>query len=144
MPVEPENAEFAQTVAESFSRQTLMRTIGAELSRIERGEVDIELPFRSDLAQQHGFLHAGMITTIADTACGYAALTLMPPGSEVLSVEFKVNLLAPARGERVIARARIVKSGKTITVCRADVFAGETLVATMLATMMRRLGTTPA
>lgn len=121
-----------------------MRTIGATLAHVGEGEVDIELPFRSDLAQQNGLLHAGIITTIADTACGYAALTLMPPDSDVLSVEFKLNLLSPVRGDRVIARARVIRSGKTITVCRADVFSGETLVATMLATMMRRDGTPSA
>ena len=131
-------------VSRSFARQTLMRTIGATLAHVGEGEVDIELPFRSDLAQQNGLLHAGIITTIADTACGYAALTLMPPDSDVLSVEFKLNLLSPVRGDRVIARARVIRSGKTITVCRADVFSGETLVATMLATMMRRDGTPSA
>jgi uncharacterized protein (TIGR00369 family) len=144
MPVPEWDPELARTIAESFERQGLMKTIGAALIRVAAGEVDIELPFRDDLTQQNGLLHAGVLASIADTACGYAAQSLMPHGSDVVSIEFKLNLLAPARGERAVVRARVVRSGKTITVCRADVFGGETLVATMLATMMRRAGTTPA
>lgn len=119
-------------------RQTLMQTIGAELARVAPGEVDIALPFRSDLGQQHGFLHAAVVTAIADTACGYAALTLMPEGSEVMSVEFKVNLLAPAAGERFVAKARVLRAGKTLTVCMAEVFGDDKLVATLLGTFIRR------
>ena len=120
-------------------RQTLMQTIGAELARIAPGEIEVALAFRPDLGQQHGFLHAAVVTAIADTACGYAALTLMPPESEVLSVEFKLNLLAPAKGARFVARARVVRSGRTLSVCTADVLNDEnTLIATMLATMIRR------
>ena len=119
-----------------------MAFIGATLARIEPGIVEIALGSREDLNQQHGFLHAGIITTIADSACGYAALTLMPADSEVLSVEFKVNLLRPARGERFLARAEVLKPGRTLTVTRADVFAitGEsrTLVAAMQGTMIRQ------
>jgi uncharacterized protein (TIGR00369 family) len=104
------------------------------------GEVEIRLPFREDLTQQHGFLHAGALTTIADSACGYAALTLMPAGTAVLTAEFKVNLLAPGEGEAVVARGRVLKAGRTLTVCSADVFAvrggEEKLVVTMLATIM--------
>jgi uncharacterized protein (TIGR00369 family) len=118
-----------------------MDLIGAELTRVEPGLVEITLPYRADLAQQHGYLHAGIVTTIADSACGYAAYSLMPANSEVLSVEFKVNLLRPAKGEMFLASAEVVKSGKTLTVVRADVFgldqAGErTLIATMLGTMI--------
>ena len=118
-----------------------MGLIGAELTRIEPGIVEITLPYRTDLAQQHGYLHAGIITTIADSACGYAAYSLMPPESEVLSVEFKVNLLRPAQGEKFLAIAEVVKSGKTLTVVRADVFgvssdAQQQLIATMLGTMI--------
>lgn len=118
-----------------------MGLIGAELSRVEPGLVEIKLPYRSDLAQQHGYLHAGIVATIADSACGYAAYSLMPPKAEVLSVEFKVNLLRPAKGESFLATAEVVKSGKTLTVVRADVFAMDheerrELVATMLGTMM--------
>jgi uncharacterized protein (TIGR00369 family) len=117
-----------------------MSLIGAELTRIEPGNIEITLPYRADLAQQHGYLHAGIVTTIADSACGYAAYSLMPPNSEVLSVEFKVNLLRPAKGEMFSAVAEVVKSGKTLTVVRADVFGIEgdrrDLIATMLGTMI--------
>ena len=119
-----------------------MQLIGAELGSVEDGAVEIVLPFRDDLTQQHGFIHAGVIATIADSACGYAAFTLMPEGSEVLSVEFKTNLLRPARGKQFIAAARVLKPGKTLTVVRCDVFADtqddSNLVATMLATMICR------
>ena len=127
-----------QPVHEVFARQKFMATIGARLARVEPGEVDIELPFSDTLGQQTGVVHAAAITAIADTACGGAALTMWPEGSDVVSIEFKVNLLAPARGEKFIAKAKVLRAGKTITVCRADVFSGEVLVATMLGTMMRR------
>jgi uncharacterized protein (TIGR00369 family) len=135
------NPGFAEKIRASFAKQTLMDLIGAELSRVEPGIVEITLPYRADLAQQDGYLHAGIVTTIADTACGYAAYSLMPAESEVLSVEFKVNLTRPAKGEMFVALAEVVKSGRTLTVVRADVFgvdhSGErVLVATMLATMM--------
>jgi uncharacterized protein (TIGR00369 family) len=134
------NSAFAEEIEESFSRQTIMNLIGANLSRVEPGVVEINLPYRADLAQQHGYLHAGIVTTIADSACGYAAYSLMPPGSEVVSVEFKVNLLRPAKAETFLATAEVIKSGKTLTVVRADVvgITGEQreLVATMLGTMM--------
>ena len=118
-----------------------MGLIGAELTRVEPGLVEITLPYRGDLAQQHGYLHAGIVTTIADSACGYAAYSLMPPDSEVLSVEFKVNLLRPAKGESFSAVAEVVKAGKTLTVVRADVSSVDRedqreLVATMLGTMI--------
>ncbi len=118
-----------------------MTLIGGELTRVEPGVIEITLPYRSDLTQQHGYVHAGIITTIADSACGYAAYTLMPPGSDVLAVEFKVNLMRPAKGETFVARAEVIKSGRTLTVVRADVHAltGEQreLVAIMQGTMMR-------
>lgn len=118
-----------------------MNLIGAELVRVEPGIVEVAVPYRSDLAQQHGYMHAGIVTTIADSAAGYAAYTLMPAGSEVLSVEFKVNLLRPARGKSFLAHAEVIKPGRTLTVARSDVFGiGESgereLVATMLATMI--------
>lgn len=118
-----------------------MDLIGAELSLVEPGVVEITLPYRDDLTQQHGYLHAGVITTIADSAAGYAAYSLMPTGSEVLSVEFKVNLLRPAKGETFVARADVIKPGRTLTVVRADVFSiaengDRELVATMQGTMM--------
>jgi uncharacterized protein (TIGR00369 family) len=134
------NPTFAQEIAQSFNQQTVMALIGAGLTRVEPGIIEITLPYRADLAQQHGYLHAGIVTTIADSACGYAAYSLMPPNSEVLSVEFKVNLLRPAKGEAFCAVAEVVKSGKTLTVVRADVFAIEAdrrdLIATMLGTMI--------
>lgn len=117
-----------------------MATLGARLTHVAPGEVDIEVAMRGDLVQQHGFLHAGVLASAADSACGYAALTLMPPGAAVLSIEFKINLLAPASGDRVVARGRIIRAGKTITVCSGDVTAytgaAERQVATMVATMM--------
>ena len=135
------NPSFADEINESFKRQTIMTLIGAELMRVEPGLIEITLPYRADLAQQHGYLHAGIVTTIADSACGYAAYSLMPPNSEVLSVEFKVNLLRPAKGETFSAVAEVVKPGKTLTVVRADVFGMDhegkrELVATMLGTMI--------
>jgi uncharacterized protein (TIGR00369 family) len=141
MPHKPRNPSFADEIQQSFSKQTIMGLIGAELSRVEPGLIEIQLPYRADLAQQHGYLHAGIVATIADSACGYAAYSLMPPNSEVLSVEFKVNLLRPAKGERFVAMAEVVKSGKTLTVVRADVFGVDRedqrlLIATMLGTMI--------
>lgn len=135
---EAPNPDFELVVRESFACQTLMSTIGAELTRVAPGEVTIELPFRDGLGQQDGFLHAGVVTAIADTACGYAAQTLMSAGRGVLSVEFKLNLLAPAVGERFIAAATVIRAGRTLTVVRADVHAGGKLVATMLGTMIAR------
>lgn len=137
---EPRDPRFESRVRESFERQRVMATIGASLTRVTPGEVVIELPFRADLTQQHGFMHAGIVTTIADSACGYAALSLMVPAAAVLTVEYKVNLVAPARGERMIARGRVLKPGRTLTVCWADVTAREggteRPVATMLSTLM--------
>ncbi len=132
--------EFERRVRASFMNQRVMETIGARLARVGPGEVEIELAYDERLTQQTGFLHAGVVTTVLDSACGYAAFTLMEPGSEVLSIEFKVNLLAPAVGEKLVARASVVKAGRTITVCRADgwmVRDGEEVqVATMVGTMM--------
>ena len=140
MPHETRNPSFADEIKQSFAKQTIMTLIGAELSRVEPGVVEITLPYRPDLAQQHGYLHAGIITTIADSACGYAAYSLMPANSEVLSVEFKVNLLRPAKGETFLTVAEVIKAGKTLTVVRADVFGvkndSRELVATMLGTMI--------
>ena len=127
-------------VRESFAKQTVMATFGATLTRVAPGEIEIELPNSPVLAQQHGFLHAGVLATILDSACGYAAFTLMPADAAVLSVEFKINLLAPAAGERVVARGRVVRSGRNVSVCQADAFAVkdgvEKHVATMVGTMM--------
>lgn len=141
MTRQPSNPGFTEDIQLSFAKQTVMSLIGAELGQIEPGLVEIGIPYRADLAQQDGYLHAGIITTIADSAAGYAAYSLMPPGSRVLSVEFKVNLLRPAQGKSFHARAEVIKPGRTLTVVRADVFGiaesgAEELVATMLGTMM--------
>ena len=118
-----------------------MSTIGARLYSVAAGVVEIELPFRDDLTQQDGYLHAGITTTIVDSACGYAAFSLMPTDSSVLTVEYKVNFVAPARGERFIATGRVVKPGRTLTLCNGEVHAIEgdsrTLVAVIQTTMMR-------
>ena len=118
-----------------------MEKIGAYLIRIAPGQVEIGLKFREDLTQQHGYLHAGIVTTIVDSACGFAAYSLMPPDSEVLTVEYKVNLLAPAKGERFIAIGRVIKPGRTLTVCSGEVIAIEgeekRLIAMMQTTMIR-------
>jgi uncharacterized protein (TIGR00369 family) len=133
----------AARVRASFEKQKVMHLLGATLTGVERGYVEITLPFQEELTQQHGFLHAGIVTTILDSACGYASLSVMPEGAGVLSIEFKTNLLAPALGNRFIARGRVVRAGRTIVVCSGDVAAlqngkeeqGES-VATMLATML--------
>jgi uncharacterized protein (TIGR00369 family) len=139
--MKPLNSSFAADVVNNFAQQAVMKLMGARLGRVEPGIVEIELPFRSDLTQQNGYLHAGVITTVADSAAGYAAYTLMPAGARVLSIEFKVNLLRPARGELFVARAEVIKAGRTLTVVRADVFASsenseKEKVATMQGTMM--------
>lgn len=136
--MQPSNLEYETVVRESFARQGFLTLIGAVLSRVGPGEVDLELPFRADLAQQTGMLHAGVVTAIGDTACGYAALTLMPAGSEVWSVEFKINLLAPATPGRYVARGRVIRAGRTISVCSADVTSEDRVVATMLGTFIGR------
>lgn len=136
----PKNPDFEERVKTSFSQQAVMHLIGAELIAVHPGEVEIHLPFRKELTQQHGFLHGGIITTIVDSACGFAALSLMPPEASVLSVEFKVNLLSPAKGEQFIATGKVLKPGQTITVCLGEVHAitedQPKLVASMMATMI--------
>ena len=127
-------------VRESFERQRFMDLIGARLSEVAEGRVEIELPAAEGLTQQHGFLHAGVVAAAVDSACGYAALTLMPAGTAVLTVECKINLLAPAEGDRLIARGRVVRAGRTLTTCAGDAYmvgdGAERHVATVLATMM--------
>jgi uncharacterized protein (TIGR00369 family) len=121
-----------------------MKHLGAELMNLQPGAAEIRVPFRSELTQQHDYFHAGVTGAIADCACGYAAYTLMPADSSVLTVEYKMNLLAPADGEELIARARVVRSGKTLKVCSADVFVrkggAENHCATMLSTVMCMAG----
>ena len=131
---------YAERVRTSFDRQAFMSTLGARLGRVAPGEVDIELPVRDALTQQHGYVHAGALASVLDSAAGYAAFSLMPPGAAVLSIEFKINMLEPARGSSIVARGRVVRAGRTISVCRADALAldegRETLVATLTGTMM--------
>lgn len=134
------NPDFVQRVQESFARQGAMQTLGAELARVEPGAVDICFDWAPGLTQQHGFVHAGMVSTALDSACGYAGLTRMPADAAVLTIEFKINLLAPARGQRFRMEGRVVKAGRTITVAegRAYAIAGqqERLIATMNCTLM--------
>jgi uncharacterized protein (TIGR00369 family) len=128
-------------VRESFARQTIMTTLGASLEEVGPGRVVIALPYARHICQQHGFLHAGVVSTILDSACGYAGLSLMPEGSAVLTAEFKINLLSPAKGERFLAEGRVTKAGRTLTVAQGEVFAFEgakrTTVAIMTATLVR-------
>jgi uncharacterized protein (TIGR00369 family) len=119
--VTPGTPDFAERVARSFARQGLMETIGARLAAVRPGEVEIVLKVTPRVSQQHGFVHAGAVSAIADSAAGYAGLTVMPAGAGVLTVEFKINLLAPAAGERLIARGRVVRAGRTIVVAQAEV-----------------------
>jgi uncharacterized protein (TIGR00369 family) len=138
---QPRDPNFEQRVRASFDRQRFMATLGARLEHVKPGDVAIAIPFRDDLVQQHGFLHAGVVTSVVDSACGYAALTLMRPGVAVLSVEFKVNLLAPAAGAHFRATGRVLRPGRTLTVCAGEIVAvdGETAgapIAVMQATMM--------
>jgi uncharacterized protein (TIGR00369 family) len=140
MDKSPPDPHFESRIRDSFADQNFLKTIGATLARIQPGEVEIEAPFEKQLAQQDGFLHAGVVTALVDTACGYAAYSLMPAGSRVLSVEFKINMLSPAVGERFLARGRVIKSGRTLTVCEGKLYAVQVekkrLVAVMQATMI--------
>jgi len=142
--LEPRDPGFESRVRASFARQEFMATIGATLVRVEPGAVDIELPYDPSLTQQHGFLHAGVVTAVVDSACGYAASTLLPIGAEVLTVELKINLLEPAQGTRFLARGRVIRSGRTLTVCHGEAFSvhdhGEKLIATLQTTIMAILG----
>jgi uncharacterized protein (TIGR00369 family) len=130
--------DFEARIRASFAKQVFMATLGARLESIAPGEVTIALPFRTDLTQQNGFLHAGVVTSVVDSACGYAALSVMEPGAEVLSVEFKVNLLAPAQGKTFLAVGRVVRSGRTLVVVSGEMRSGETVVALMQGTMIAR------
>ena len=137
---EPRNPDYRRIATDTFERQCAMRTLGISIARLEPGEVDLAMGYSADFTQQNGFVHAGIITTGLDSACGIAAFTLMPAGSDILTVEFKTNLLAPARGQRFAFRATVVKPGRTLTVCEGRAYAeedgNETLVATMTGTLM--------
>jgi uncharacterized protein (TIGR00369 family) len=132
--------DYERRVRASFSRQGLMKHLGARMTELRPGHVELRTAYREELTQQHGYFHAGVSGSLADVACGYAAYTLMPEDSSVLTVEYKINLMAPAAGEELIARARVIRSGKTLKICAADVFArkgeAETHCATVLATIM--------
>ena len=138
----PLDAATVARVRASFDRQGAMTTLGAELADVAAGRVAIGLPIGPRLSQQDGLLHAGVVVAALDSACGYAALTLMPDDAEVLTVELKANLLAPASGDRLVAEGEVVRAGSTLTVCRGEAFAlqgaDRVHVATMLATMVRR------
>jgi uncharacterized protein (TIGR00369 family) len=139
-PFEPRDPDWDAKVRASFNRQTFMQTIGGKLAALSPGRCEVELPFRADLCQQNGYLHGGLITTIAANATGYAAFSLMPPNSSVLGTEYKINLLNPAAGERFVAVGQVLKPGKLLTVVECDVEAikggQKKLIAKMLATMM--------
>src|SRR5258706_12737993 len=134
------NPAFEAVVRESCSRQPMMASLGASLALVAPGEVHIRMAHAAAFTQQNGFLHAGAVTSIADSACGYAAFSLAPTGTDVLAVEFKINLLAPARAPWFIARGRVLRAGRSLTVCMCDVHgvadAGEEIVATMLSTLI--------
>lgn len=150
MPAPPVDPDGPARARDSFARQSFLRLLGADITDIAPGRCEITMPVRPDLCQHHGFVHAGVTTTLADTAGGFAAQTLMPPGSSVLTVELKINLIAPARGERLIARAQVERAGRSLTVVRAEVLAladgRETAIALMQGTMMSMSGVaqTPA
>jgi uncharacterized protein (TIGR00369 family) len=141
---EPKDPDFRARIAASFTRQAAMATLGVTLERVEAGEVELAMPYGAALTQQHGFIHAGIIATALDSACGYAGFSLMPAEAGVLTIEFKTNLLAPAKGERFTFLGRVVKPGRTVTFCEAQAFAhdgaGTKLVATMAATLMAIIG----
>lgn len=145
MLFKPQDPEYGTRVRGSFARQNAMHTLGVELAHVAPGEIELRLPFSDRYTQQHGFMHAGIIAAALDSACGYAAFSLMPADAAVLSVEFKVNLLAAAQGDSFAFRARVIKAGRTLSVCDASAFAisengVERLIATMTGTIMTIVG----
>ena len=136
----PDDPDYEERVRSSFEKQGLMSTLGAALGTVSLGAVEVAIHPHAAISQQHGFVHAGAVAAIADSAAGYAALSLMPRGTGVLSTEFKINLLAPAKGDRIVARGRVVKAGRTLTVAQSEVFAEsegqEKLIALLTATLM--------
>jgi uncharacterized protein (TIGR00369 family) len=137
---QPKHPDFRAVATATFDAQRAMKTLGISIARMEPGEVDLAMDYSPDFTQQNGFVHAGIITAGLDNACGIAAFTLMPEGTDILTVEFKTNLLAPAKGERFAFRAQVVKPGRTLTFCEAGAYAlegdVEKLVATMMGTLM--------
>jgi uncharacterized protein (TIGR00369 family) len=138
------SGQLETRIRESFAKQGFMTTLGASLERVTRGEIEIALRPHPGIMQQHGFVHGGVVGALADSAAGYAALSVMPAGTGVLTAEYKINLLAPATGERIVARGSVVKAGRTLTLAQADVFAlnggKEKLIAHLTATMMTITG----
>ncbi len=136
----PKDEGFEKRIRASFARQEIMKTVNASILSIEPGEVVLEFPYQTSLTQQHGFIHAGIVSTVLDSACGYAAFSLMPKGASVLSIEFKINLLSPANGKLFRAVGTVRKPGRNITVTEGEVFGdgdgGEKLLATMVCTIM--------
>jgi uncharacterized protein (TIGR00369 family) len=143
-PFEPKDPNFRSRVEATFERQEVMRTLGIAIAKLEPGEIELTMPRATAYTQQHGFIHAGIIATALDTACGCAAFSLMPDDAAVLTVEFKISLIAPASGERFLFRARVVKPGRTLTFCEASAVSvdggTEKLVATMTGTLMALFG----
>ena len=143
---EPKDPLYVQRVRSSFAQQGAMHTLGARLGRLAPGAVDIEIDWAQGLTQQHGFLHAGVVATALDSACGYAAFTLMAATAEVLTIEFKINLLAPARGTHFRMEGRVLKPGRTVSVCEGRAYAisdgQEKLIASMSCTLMAATGRT--
>jgi uncharacterized protein (TIGR00369 family) len=141
---EPKDPLFETRVRDSFLRQGVMKTLDVEIVGLRPGEIDLAMPYASAFTQQHGFLHAGIVATVLDSACGYAAFSLMPADASILTIEFKTNLLAPARGARFLFKGKVVKPGRTITVCEGNAFAidggEEKLIATMTGTLMALFG----
>ena len=144
MTFQVQDLNYVRKVSDSFNCQQFMHTLGADLVRVEPGFCEIRLPFKPELGQQDGYFHAGVITTLADNASGYAAFSLMAPDATVLTVEFKMNFLAPGDGNALIARGQVIKAGRTLTICRSEVFNlkqdREDLCATALLTMMALAG----
>ena len=135
-PFQPKDPAFAARVRASFARQPAMVLIGARLTRVEPGTTEIALAYRDELTQQKGFVHGGILGMIADSACGYAAYSLMPASSSLVTVEYKINILAPARGD-LVARGQVIRPGRTLTVTRGDIFMADgTHVASMQQTLM--------
>ena len=139
------DGDYETRVRSSFERQKVMETMGAEMTRVSPGIVEIELPYDARFTQQHGFLHAGVISTVLDSACGYAAYSVMPADAAVLTIEFKVNLLAPGKGDRFLFRGAVTKPGRTIIVADGQAYAidedgAAKLIATMTGTMMTVTG----
>ena len=143
-PYEPANLDYVERVKDSFNKQDALRTIGAAIQKIEPGKVEIGFDYDQRLTQQHGFIHAGILSTVLDSACGYAAYSLMSEGSGVLTIEFKINLLSPAKGDRFIARGEVKKPGRTISVAEGQLITQvgeeEKLIASMTGTLMTVIG----